>query len=100
MEGYVTPQMMMGMIASLIVCLGTVVWFLFQRIYTSLDRQGEKIDDLKKCLHDAEVRLVKRIDYVDGNNDRLSRDVNVLFSEVRELKGFVKAVHKKEFETA
>ena len=61
---------------------------------------GEKIDDLKKCLHDAEVRLVKRIDYVDGNNDRLSRDVNVLFSEVRELKGFVKAVHKKEFETA
>ena len=79
--GFITHDtlisMMVPVIGALGVGLGTVIWFLFQRICKKLEY------------------IIKRVDEVDAKNDETNHHLSVAFTNIGELKGTLKALHPK-----
>lgn len=82
----ITPEMLIGALGAVGASFGTVLWFFFKRAY-------DKLDELKKCLHDMGVRHMERIEVTDAKVDHTREDLSKLFTQVGEMKGFCTARH-------
>jgi len=68
-------------IGSLLTALCTAFWYFFKRIF-------ERLDDLKKCILKVDSEH-------DATEKELGLTVAKLYSEVREMRGFCDATHRK-----
>lgn len=83
---YITPELLISIISGLVVCVATMFWFFFRRIYKSMD-------DIKKCVEMMKDRLEERISTNDAYDHELSQRLNELQKEVSELKCYVYSQH-------
>lgn len=101
----VSLEMLISSVVALISSLGVIFWFFFQRLYIRLDaiqdsmhkqtvRSDERDAEAKKCLHEMEVRLTKRIDVVDSMRNVHAKEIGELRVEVERIKLQVKHYHE------
>lgn len=83
---YITPEMLISIIGTLITCLGVMFWFFFQRIYKSMD-------SIKECIETMKDRLEDRIKTNETHDHELTNRLNELQKEVLGLKCFVYSRH-------
>ena len=83
---YITPEMLISIIGTLITCLGVMFWFFFQRIYKSMD-------SIKECIETMKDRLEDRIKTNETHDHELTNRLNELQKEVSGLKCFVYSRH-------
>lgn len=90
-----------SIIGSLIMALGAVLWFFFQRMHKKLDAVATEIvtmtKEYKDKIHAMENRLSDKLDKLEGEHYRTREDMSKLFTRVGTLEGFVHGAHKKEF---
>lgn len=89
----------LSIIGSLVMALGCVVWFFFQRMQKKLDAVCREITemtkDYKDNIHRMENRLSDKLDKLEGEHYRTREDMSKLFTRVGQLEGFVHGVHKE-----
>lgn len=103
----ISAQHFVGIIFLLVSALGTVTWFMFRGLYRQVERLTVKLDentavrdawqlDVEKRLHEMEVRIINRIDQMDESQDRMARDIAILYTRVGTLETKISILHKKE----
>ena len=83
---YITPEMLISIISGLVICVVTMFWFFFRRLYRSMDV-------LKDCIDKVKDRLEERIKTNDERHDELHKKFDELQKELYELKCFVYSRH-------
>jgi hypothetical protein len=103
----VSAQHFVGIIFLLVSALGTVTWFMFRGLYRQVERLTVKLDentamrnawqlDEERRLHDMEVRIINRIDQMDESQDKMARDIAILYTRVGTLETKVSMLHEDE----
>lgn len=103
----VSAQHFVGIIFLLVSALGTVTWFMFRGLYRQVERLTVKLDentamrnawqlDEERRLHDMEVRIINRIDQMDESQDKMARDIAILYTRVGTLETKVSMLHEEE----
>lgn len=88
---YITPELLISVISGLVVCVATMFWFFFRRLY-------RLIDGLRGCIDRMKDRLEERIRTNDERHDDLQNKFDVLQKELYELKCFVHSRHGEQNE--
>lgn len=76
---HITPELLISIISGLIMCVVTMFWFFFRRLY-------KLIDGLRGCVDKMKDRLEERIKTNDEHHDDLHNKFDKLQSEFYELK--------------
>nr|DAW64272.1 MAG TPA: hypothetical protein [Caudoviricetes sp.] len=103
----ISAQHFVGIIFLLVSALGTVTWFMFRGLYRQVERLTVKLDentamrnawqlDEERRLHDMEVRIINRIDQMDESQDKMARDIAILYTRVGTLEMKVSMLHEDE----
>lgn len=103
----ISAQHFVGIIFLLVSALGTVTWFMFRGLYRQVERLAVKLDentamrnawqlDEERRLHDMEVRIINRIDQMDESQDKMARDIAILYTRVGTLETKVSMLHEEE----
>ena len=83
---YITPELLISIISGLVMCVVTMFWFFFRRLY-------KLIDGLRGCVDRMKDRLEERIKINDEHHDDLHNKFDVLQKELYELKCYVYSRH-------
>ncbi|MCM1516232.1 MAG: hypothetical protein NC080_07480 [Paraprevotella sp.] len=92
---------------ALLAAFGTVLWALFRRVCNSVDEVAKKIDanavklsdwqvEEEKRMHEMELRIIDRIDRMDKTQDKMAKDIGVLYSRVGILETRMDLLHREE----
>lgn len=92
-------DILLSLASTLLMALGAVLWFFFQRAQQKLDRISHDILDMTKEykteIHSMENRLADKLDMLEKEHHRTREDMSKLFTRVGTLEGFVHGVHKE-----
>lgn len=78
----ITPQILLAIISSLIICLGTIIWHFFKKMY-------DKLDKSMHFMHEMELRLTEKIEKLDDEHNRTKEALAKLFTQVGKLEGVI-----------
>ena len=96
----IPENFLLSIVGSLVMALGVVVWFFFQRMQKKLDLLCKEITDMTKDykdnIHNMENRLTDKLDNLENEHYRTREDMSKLVTRVAALEGFVYGVHRKD----